>query len=130
MNIEISPEQSAELTGDLTPAEEAAAMKLGFAMALSEAGITPSQAENFLKTGAQGAVSNVVKLPFNMLSSAAKGIPLWALLASTLGGVAVGTGAYQLKDMLSGGDEDPEVRKLRAKLNKVQDLRAARSLTA
>ena len=94
----------------LTPEETRQAVRLGVARAMSESGLTPSQAEAHLSRFSIDKSAGVLEEVMNAL----KGGAFMALAGGGLAGAYAGKLHHQM-DRAVAGENDPEVSSLRRK---------------
>jgi hypothetical protein len=130
-DIALSAAETAELYAPYSVQEEMSALKLGFALALSEIGLTPSEFEQMVKV-AEGISLN----PVNGLLSTAEGLIGLTTMAAGGGALAGGYSGYLRhkveKDMEGKGDPDLVSLhdKIRAYNELTRDLRRSNAVAA
>lgn len=114
--INLSDADIAELSQDFGPKEAMEALCLGFAMGLSECGLTPSEFEGFSKLG----LVNWGEVPAEILGgygTAAAGI----IGAGALGGAYSGYARSRVEQTMNGTD-NPDIVALRKKIQAYRSM--------
>lgn len=103
----------------LTPTESSQAVRLGVARAMSEAGLTPSQAEDKLASLDMDKEAGML----DDLAGIAAKIPLVAIGVGGIAGAYAGKLHHQA-DRALAGDNDPDITALRRKTDEYHKMTA------
>jgi hypothetical protein len=123
MNLKLSQQEAEILSGPYTQEDRISAVKLGFARAIADSGMTPSEAEELFK---QASISKIAGLAgMQALSTAGEWAAKYPVLLALLGaGAGAGIGKlHNALDARSEDKQDEESITLKKKMETYQNMK-------
>lgn len=114
--LELTPEEIAELMEPYGPKQAMIATRIGFAMGLSELGLSPSEFEYIAKQASFDLARFLPQIPEAYGTAA-----MMAIGGAGLAGAYSGYARHRIDQMLQGND-DPDVQALRKKIDAYHNL--------